>query len=135
MGSVVVDPILPLMGKTTVLLPHSTCCSQMCMLLASVPHTLYAAMSTVRVVQDSCCSFGAPVKKWWPQRTALCPPCKRRRCKGAPECYLHLHGMSQWVSLISALPAVYSSPAAPGLVMASGNVGTPGNGLDSLSSG
>ncbi len=52
------------------------------------------------------------------------------RCEGKAECYLHLHGMSSWDSLVTSMPAVYSSASAPGVIMASGNVGQKGIGLD-----
>lgn len=56
------------------------------------------------------------------------PQCDR--CNGNPECYLHLHGSSAWLFGGMQFPSVYSHPAAPGLVMASGNVAEKGNGLD-----
>lgn len=52
------------------------------------------------------------------------------RCDGQAECSLHLHGMSSWDSMMLSLPAVYSNPSAPGLIMASGNTGIKGVGLD-----
>jgi hypothetical protein len=52
------------------------------------------------------------------------------RCDGEAECYLHLHGMSAWESPVAAMPAVYSNPSAPGLIMASGNTALQGFGLD-----
>ncbi len=38
--------------------------------------------------------------------------------------------MSSWDSMLLSMPAVYSNPSAPGIIMASGNVGVPGVGLD-----
>eukprot|EP00197_Chlamydomonas_leiostraca_P003012 CAMPEP_0202867564 /NCGR_PEP_ID=MMETSP1391-20130828/9502_1 /ASSEMBLY_ACC=CAM_ASM_000867 /TAXON_ID=1034604 /ORGANISM="Chlamydomonas leiostraca, Strain SAG 11-49" /LENGTH=890 /DNA_ID=CAMNT_0049547617 /DNA_START=70 /DNA_END=2742 /DNA_ORIENTATION=- len=52
------------------------------------------------------------------------------RCDGR-ECYLHLHGMSSWDSVALSVPAVYSNPSAPGIIMASGNTAAKGDGLDS----
>jgi hypothetical protein len=56
------------------------------------------------------------------------------RCDGksgaAGECALHLHGASSWFFGQIQFPSVYSHASAPGLLMASGNVGTPGIGLD-----
>lgn len=56
------------------------------------------------------------------------PQCNR--CEGKAECYLHLHGMSSWDSMLISMPAVYSNPSAPGVIMASGNTGVKGVGLD-----
>ncbi|PNW71630.1 hypothetical protein CHLRE_16g662250v5 [Chlamydomonas reinhardtii] len=56
------------------------------------------------------------------------PACDR--CGGASACFLHLHGLSAWDNMGSSLPAVYSNPSAPGLVMATGNVAPLGVGLD-----
>ncbi|GFR45937.1 hypothetical protein Agub_g7400, partial [Astrephomene gubernaculifera] len=61
------------------------------------------------------------------------PACNR--CGSSPggpggSCFLHLHGLSAWDNMGLALPAVYSNPSAPGLVMATGNVGPLGQGLD-----
>jgi hypothetical protein len=54
------------------------------------------------------------------------------RCAGAAGCALHLHGNSAWHygSIAALFPNVYSHPAAPGVIMASGNVAAPGDGLD-----
>ncbi|KAG2441862.1 hypothetical protein HXX76_003470 [Chlamydomonas incerta] len=56
------------------------------------------------------------------------PACDR--CGGAAACYLHLHGLSAWDNMGNSLPAVYSNPSAPGLIMATGNVAPLGVGLD-----
>ncbi len=56
------------------------------------------------------------------------PACDR--CYGNAKCYLHLHGLSSWNSMGPALPAVYSNPSSPGLIMGTGNVGVDGVGLD-----
>ncbi|KAL6759447.1 hypothetical protein V8C86DRAFT_2572580 [Haematococcus lacustris] len=55
---------------------------------------------------------------------------KCNRCEGSAACFLHLHGMSSWDTMGDSLPAVYSNPSAPGFIMASGNVGIKGVGLD-----
>jgi len=52
------------------------------------------------------------------------------RCDNNRECFLHLHGASSWDSLLTSLPAVYTNPSAPGVIMSSGNVGPKGVGLD-----
>ena len=52
------------------------------------------------------------------------------RCNGKPNCFLHLHGMSSWDSMVASLPSVYSNPSAPGFIMGTGNVGPDGVGLD-----
>ncbi|MEW5312182.1 MAG: hypothetical protein WDW38_003829 [Sanguina aurantia] len=52
------------------------------------------------------------------------------RCDGNALCYLHLHGMSSWDSMAAAVPAIYSNPSAPGMIMSTGNVGPKGVGLD-----
>eukprot|EP00892_Ulva_mutabilis_P002708 jgi/Ulvmu1/12438/UM009_0090.1 len=54
--------------------------------------------------------------------------CKAACQKGQP-CYLHLHGASSWVRGSSERPAVWASAAAPGIVMASGNLGPEKIGL------
>jgi sortilin len=51
-------------------------------------------------------------------------------CGGKPDCSLHLHGSSAWLYGSTQYPSVYSHPSAPGIIMASGNVGTKGIGLD-----
>ena len=56
------------------------------------------------------------------------PACDR--CGGKSPCYLHLHGMSAWDNMGSSLPAIYSNPSAPGVIMGTGNVGPLGVGLD-----
>ncbi|MEW5296835.1 MAG: hypothetical protein WDW36_000087 [Sanguina aurantia] len=56
------------------------------------------------------------------------PQCDR--CDGSALCYLHLHGMSSWDSMAAAVPAIYSNPSAPGMIMSTGNVGPKGVGLD-----
>lgn len=56
------------------------------------------------------------------------PACDR--CGGSPSCFLHLHGPSAWSSRSASLPAVYSNPSAPGLILATGNVAPVGQGLD-----
>ena len=38
--------------------------------------------------------------------------------------------MSSWDTMATSMPAVYSNPSAPGFIMASGNVGKQGVGLD-----
>lgn len=56
------------------------------------------------------------------------PKCDR--CGGSKDCSLHLHGASSWFFGNVLYPTVYSHPSSPGLLMASGNVGTSGVGLD-----
>ena len=56
------------------------------------------------------------------------PACDR--CGGVAACFLHLHGPTSWGMRGASMPAVYSSPSAPGLVMATGNVAAAGQGLD-----
>jgi sortilin len=56
------------------------------------------------------------------------PVCKSSCPKGQP-CYLHLHGASSWVRGSTERPSVYAAPSAPGLVMASGNLGPEKQGL------
>lgn len=52
------------------------------------------------------------------------------RCGGAKECSLHLHGASSWFFGAIQFPSAYSTPSAPGLIVASGNVAGEGYGLD-----
>lgn len=52
------------------------------------------------------------------------------RCNGQSPCYLSLHGPSSWDNMDISVPAWYSNPSAPGLIMATGNVGPLGIGLD-----
>ncbi len=52
------------------------------------------------------------------------------RCSGRANCRLHLHGSSSWFFGAIQFPSVYGHKSAPGLLMASGNTGTPGVGLD-----
>ena len=56
-------------------------------------------------------------------------------CTGPAPCYLHLNGMSPTSGMGVALPGVYSSPSAPGLVLATGNLASLGAGLDQSSPG
>jgi hypothetical protein len=55
------------------------------------------------------------------------PKCDR--CGGKPDCYLHLHGASSWFFGTVQYPSVYSHPAAPGLLVGTGNVAPEGEGL------
>lgn len=61
---------------------------------------------------------------------------KCNQCSMNAPCYLHLHGPSNWLSVQEvwrgylSLPAVYSSPSAPGILMGTGNVASEGAGLD-----
>ncbi|KAG1664895.1 hypothetical protein FOA52_006241 [Chlamydomonas sp. UWO 241] len=54
---------------------------------------------------------------------------KCNRCTG-PDCFLHLRGTSTWASASASMPAVYSSPSAPGIVMATGVSASSGGGLE-----
>ncbi|GAB4816671.1 hypothetical protein N2152v2_003717 [Parachlorella kessleri] len=47
-----------------------------------------------------------------------CPP-----GSSAADCRLHLHGPTSWFSAEGPRPNVYAHPSAPGLVLATGNVG------------
>ena len=58
------------------------------------------------------------------------PVCKGT-CTNPADCYLHLHGQSSWVQGVYGRPAVYTSASAPGIVMASGNLGPEKEGLAS----
>ena len=55
------------------------------------------------------------------------------RCNGDSACFLHLNGPSSEVEApaggFRTLPSVYSTTAAPGFIMGTGNVGPEGVGL------
>ncbi|KAG2485816.1 hypothetical protein HYH03_015526 [Edaphochlamys debaryana] len=62
------------------------------------------------------------------------------QCAGRRPCSLHLWGAStwtpsSWAAATTVRPAIYSHPAAPGLVIANGNVGRPGVGLGGSADG
>lgn len=50
-------------------------------------------------------------------------------CSAGQNCYLHLHGASSWVQGVWGRPSLYAAENAPGLVMASGNLGPEKEGL------
>lgn len=101
------EPIPVSLATQAGMLLHVGCCAQRCW------HT-----PSPDVVE---CALQAP-------KTFNHPTCDR--CGGQADCRLHLHGSSSWFFGAIPFPSVYSHPSAPGVVMATGNVGTKGVGLD-----
>eukprot|EP00201_Polytomella_parva_P016140 CAMPEP_0175072082 /NCGR_PEP_ID=MMETSP0052_2-20121109/19671_1 /TAXON_ID=51329 ORGANISM="Polytomella parva, Strain SAG 63-3" /NCGR_SAMPLE_ID=MMETSP0052_2 /ASSEMBLY_ACC=CAM_ASM_000194 /LENGTH=978 /DNA_ID=CAMNT_0016339465 /DNA_START=262 /DNA_END=3198 /DNA_ORIENTATION=+ len=58
------------------------------------------------------------------------PQCNRCSSDSSIPCFLHLNGPSAWNSFSGALPSLYSSASAPGLVIGTGNVAPLGAGLN-----
>ena len=88
--------------------------------VGSVPIGDYGAHLRTLASRDGGASW-APVAAPRAFRFGQCNACEPGA--DARACSLHLHGATSWANALAPRPNLYSPPAAPGLLLASGNVG------------